>query len=256
MKSFKHSGTFGDLIYSLPVVKFLGGGKFFLHLHQIDWVVQHYYGGGQPDPYHRGRMTEADFLSLKDLMLAQDYIESFEILDPKSTEISHNLDRFREPFKHHPGNYVNIYAELFRIPFEEFKNLRNEPWLTVPEPTIIPGKTVIINRTGRWTSSTARESYDMIKSQGAEADSIFIGHENEYLQFKQDMAWDIPYHKTHTLLEMAKVIAGADQFIGNQSVALALAIGLGTEFACELRSDLPIERNECWFPEHPKGDYF
>ena len=92
--------------------------------------------------------------------------------------------------------------------------------------------------------------------QGAEADAIFVGHESEYLKFKQEMQWDIPYHHTANLMELAQVIAGADQFIGNQSVSLALAIGLGVDFACEARSDLPMERNECWFPEHPKGDYF
>lgn len=256
MKTFKHSGTFGDLIYSLPVVKHLGGGKFYLHLKQIDWVVQHYYGG-TPDPYHAGRMTEEDFICLKDLMLAQDYIESFEILDPQTTEITHNLDRFRVPFKNHPGNYVDIYAGLFSsIPLDQYADLRNTPWLTVPEPVQIANRTVVINRTGRWVSAFARQSYDLIKEQGAEAESIFVGHESEYVAFKQAMNWDIPFHPTSNLLDMAKVIAGADQFIGNQSVGLALAIGLGVDFACEARSDLPMERNECWFPNHPKGDYF
>ena len=37
MKTFKHSGTGGDLLYSLPLVKYLGGGEFYLHLNQIDW---------------------------------------------------------------------------------------------------------------------------------------------------------------------------------------------------------------------------
>jgi hypothetical protein len=58
------------------------------------------------------------------------------------------------------------------------------------------------------------------------------------------------------MLELASVIAGADQFIGNQSVALSLAIGLGVNYACEARQDLPLERNECYFPQHPNGDYF
>lgn len=256
MKSFKHSGTFGDLIYSLPIVKHFGGGKFYLHLHQIDWVVSYYYGG-TPDPYHKGRMTEQDYLSLRDLMLAQDYIESFEILDPKTTEITHNLDRFREPFKRHPGNYVDIYSSLFSsIPLSKYEELRNTAWLTVPNPRRIDNKTVVINRTGRWGSQHAKQSYDLIKEQGAEAEAIFIGHESEYQAFRQQMGWDIPFHPTENLLEMAEIIAGADQFIGSQSVALSLAIGLGVEFACETRTDLELERNECYFPKHPHGDYF
>jgi hypothetical protein len=58
------------------------------------------------------------------------------------------------------------------------------------------------------------------------------------------------------MLELAEVIAGAEQFVGNQSVALSLAIGQGVDWVCEARKDLPIERNECYFPDHPRGDYF
>ena len=61
---------------------------------------------------------------------------------------------------------------------------------------------------------------------------------------------------TKTLLDVAELIAGCDTFIGNQSVALSIAIGLGKEYFCEARRDLPIERNECYFPAQPNGSYF
>jgi hypothetical protein len=32
--------------------------------------------------------------------------------------------------------------------------------------------------------------------------------------------------------------------------------GLGVDWVCEARKDLPLERNECYFPDHPCGDYF
>ncbi len=64
------------------------------------------------------------------------------------------------------------------------------------------------------------------------------------------------YHPTKTLLEVASVIAGADVYMGNQSSGLAVAIGLGVPFCCELRRDLPRERNECYFPNQPNGQYF
>lgn len=255
MNKFKHSGTFGDIIYSLAVVKYLGGGEFYLHLDQITWLTQHHYGS-QPNPFHRGRMNRQDLDSLRPLLEQQSYISKYAELDPRETEITHNLDRFRDLFKTHPGNYVDIYAETFRIPKYQWAELRNTPWLTVDNPRPIEGRPVVINRTQRWQSTSARQSWDQIKAQGAEQEAIFIGLESEYLDFKQEMGWDLPYHSTETLLDMAEVIAGADQFIGNQSVALSLAIGLGREFAVETRSDLPLERNECWFPEHPKGDYF
>ena len=112
--SFKHSGTLGDLIYSLPIVRYLNGGKFYLHLNQVDWIGKYYYGA-DPNPFHQGRMTMQDFNFMESFMKAQDYIESFQPLDPRTVEITHNLDRFRAPFVGHPGNYVDLYANVFGL---------------------------------------------------------------------------------------------------------------------------------------------
>jgi hypothetical protein len=58
------------------------------------------------------------------------------------------------------------------------------------------------------------------------------------------------------MLELAEVIAGAPQFIGNQSSALAMAIGLGVpQILCEARIDMPLERNECYFPQMTNVEY-
>ena len=59
------------------------------------------------------------------------------------------------------------------------------------------------------------------------------------------------------MLDLANVIAGADTFIGNQSSALALAIGLGVaNIHCEARTDMPLTRNECYFPRMTNVAYF
>ena len=255
MKRFKHSGAFGDLIYSLPIMKHFGGGEFYLHLNQIDWVGQHYYGS-PPNPFHRGRLTEADANSLRPLLEAQDYVTKFDIMQ-SSTEITHNLDRFRAPFVGHPGNYVDIYADVFGLRDPQVKqSLRETPWLTVPTTTDLGDRRVVINRTQRWIPPEVPEQWAQWKEEGAEAMAIFVGSPEEYELFKSQVGWDIPYHPTQNLLELAQAIAGAEQFIGNQSVALSLAIGLGVEYCCEIRRDLPTERNECYFPNQPGGDYF
>ena len=80
-KRFKHSGTLGDIIYSLAIMRNFGGGEFYLHLNQIDWIGQHYYGS-KPDPFHQGRMTQKDFDFMEPFFLAQDYITKFSVLDP------------------------------------------------------------------------------------------------------------------------------------------------------------------------------
>jgi hypothetical protein len=58
------------------------------------------------------------------------------------------------------------------------------------------------------------------------------------------------------MLELAQVIAGAEHFLGNQSVALSIAQGLRVPYAFEARHDLPIERNESYFKQHTNGDVF
>lgn len=253
MKKFKHSGTLGDLIYSLPIVKAFGGGEFYLHLNQVDWIGQYYYGS-RPNPFHQGRMTAQDLEFMRDFMLAQSYITKFEALDPQTTEITHNLDRFRPAFVGHPGNYVDIYAQSFGINPEMWPGLRQTPWLTVPKTTTPEGVSYVVNRTERWLPKTNSYLWDQWREQGVPEASVFVGLPQEHRAFEASTGWKIPYHPTPTLLDLAEVIAGAEQFIGNQSVALSVAIGLGVDWACEARDDLPLERNECYFPG--QGDYF
>lgn len=255
MKRFKHSGATGDLIYSLPIVKHFGGGEFYLHLNQMNWVGQHYYGS-LPAAFHRDRLNEKDFEFMKDFMSAQSYISKFDVLS-KSTEITHNLDRFRTAFVGHPGNYVDIYSSSFGITDPSTQEvIRNTPWLTVPAPVDLKGRTTVINRTERWLPPKLSPVWDDWRSKGAEELSVFVGLEHEYELFKLTTGWNIPYIPTKNMLELASIIAGAERFIGNQSQCLALAIGLGIDYYCEARQDLPLERNECYFDGHPKGHYF
>ena len=255
MKRFKHSGTLGDIVYSLPIMKHLGGGEFYLHLNQIDWIGQHYYGSA-PMPFHQGRMTQKDFDFMKSFMAAQEYVTNVNTMN-NNIEITHNLDRFRVPFVGHPGNYVDIYANVFGLTDPTLQqSLRNTPWITVPTTKVVTDRPVVINRTARWLPGALSPQWSKWKDQGLETQSIFVGLPEEHTAFCKITGWDIPHQHTSTLLELAEYIAGSERFIGNQSVALSMAIGLGVDWVCELRTDLPRERNECYFPDHPNGAYF
>ena len=254
MKRFKHSGTLGDLVYSLAIMKHFGGGEFYLHLNQIDWIGQYYYGS-KPTSFHQGRMTEQDYEFMNSFMRAQEYITDFQPMTAR-TEITHNLDRFRTAFVNHPGNYVDIYADSFGVRDADTQaNLRNTAWLTTPNLIKESAHPYVINRTARWTDPQARAAYDHLRPQ-VEGQCMFVGLPDEYTEFLKFSDWSIPYYECRDMLELASVIGGSEQFIGNQSVALSLAIGLGVDWACESRKDLPLERNECYFPLHPNGEYF
>jgi ADP-heptose:LPS heptosyltransferase len=58
-------------------------------------------------------------------------------------------------------------------------------------------------------------------------EAIFVGMPKEHEYFEWTFGITIPYHKTETVLELAKVIKGSKLFIGNSSFPLALAIGMG-----------------------------
>jgi hypothetical protein len=255
MNKFKHSGAFGDLIYGLAITKYLGGGEFYLHLDQINWIGKHYYGS-EPNAFHKGRLTVKDFNFMKSFMDMQHYIEKFDVMQ-SNTEITHNLDRFRPLFVGHPGNYVDIYCAAFNITDSDTVNyIRNSPWLHIDTPTKIEGRPVIINRTSRWTPNQLPKQWQEWKSAGMENQAVFVGLEEEYQNFKKITNWNIPHHPTSSMLDLAKVIAGSDLFIGNQSMALALAIGLGVNVCCEHRTDLPLNRNECYGFNLEKVRYF
>lgn len=256
MKRFKHSGTLGDIVYALPVMRYLGGGEFYLHLNQIDWIGRHYYGAA-PSPFHQGRMTEQDLEFMRSFFEAQSYITKFAAMEP-STEITHNLDRFRPLFVKHPGNYVDVYSTVFNITdFVQRTVIRSTPWLTVPKKTQLAGKTHVINRTSRWLPPELSPNWAAWQKLGIDSQSVFVGLPQEYDAFVKATGWTkTDYYPTRNMLELAEVIAGAEQFIGNQSVALSLAIGLGVPYACEMRRDLPLERNECYFHMQPGGQYF
>jgi len=254
MKRFKHSGAFGDLIYSLPTVKHFGGGEFYLHLNQIDWIGKHYYGSS-PDPFHQGRMTEKDYDFMYDFMMEQDYIDKFDTLDVKYTEITHDLDRFRRLFVGHPTNYIDIYNATFNIYEDARQRVNTEPWLTVHRPHEFTNPTCVINRSARWSHPDSLAGWTALREQ--HEDAVFVGLPSEHTSFCEFTGWDVDYVETTTMLELAQIIAGAQAFAGNQSQCYALAVGLGVaKIDLETRRDMPLERNECYFPQRTHIKYF
>jgi len=245
----------GDIIYSLALMQHFGGGEFYLHMNQIDWIGRHYYGAA-PNPFHQGRMTEQDFEFMRSFFEAQPYITKFDRMN-KDTEITHNLDKFRPLFVNHPGNYIDTYAHAFGITDPEIrKTIRNSPWLYIKDPITIENRPIIVNRTARWLPPTLDPNWTTWRNEGYDHQALFVGLPQEYDKFIQDTGWTgTEYYPTPDLLTLARLIAGCQEFIGNQSMALSLAIGLNVEYTCEARKDLPSERNECIW-DHPKGRYF
>lgn len=196
MKTFKHGGAGGDMIYGLSCMYHLGGGK--LHLR---------FDGGRKFYY--------------DLLKSQPYIKEIEHHTTHQDNwlkfpVDYNLDLFRRQPFNSGYTLVECHMMAMKIKFDLTK-----PWLFV-KPKYVAD--IVINDTGkiRWEGITV--DWNCVKE--FEDKCIFIGLEGEYKTFVRDRGLKIKYFKIKDANDFAQVIKGSKLYLGNQSTGLALAEGL------------------------------
>jgi len=275
MNNYLHSGSFGDTIYALNVIKLLGG-NLFVQLNGMDGISREVWGS--PDSGdHKGRYTQQDLDFLFPLLEKQDYINQVSVWNNEA--IDHDL-RYHYNFwadkyarngrvENWQGNNTEVYGLVCGVDIAEHrKHFLVDPWLVNVEPVRIPGKPIIINRTPRHTRREAfgmtpfHEQWDYwIKNEYLEDMAVFVGTQKEHDTFCELYKCNVGYRPVTDMLEMAQLIQGCEQFIGNQSMPLSLAIGLGKTFWCEVRVDYeqatktPHGYGDVWFPR-ANGNYF
>ena len=261
-QNFLTLGSFGDTLYSLCVVKVLGGGDMYVKLGGMDDFVRRVFGR-EPEGYHKGRYTQQDFNMIAPLLEAQEYLNKVAIHTDEPIHIS-----FEDHWKMHllkgwQGNQTECYALTQGMEIHDpglSKRLLLEPWLTAVDPIRIPGKPIVINRTNRYLYGCDGAKWHEWVSQGLSDYAVFIGTPEEHADFEKTFNVKVEYKPVTDLLEMARIIQGSEQFMGNQSVALSIAIGLGKTFWCEVRKDFdriksPHGWGDVWFPR-VNGHYF
>lgn len=246
MRTFKHSGTFGDLIYSLSVVKKMGGGDIEFAIGNIEnCVAQYGYRPDEVDPMHRGRFNDKDFDLLLPLLLRQAYINSVTKWYPGDAEADIDLDRFRGVlFRGFEGNYVEAYHKTFNLPFTI--DTFNETWLEADPKNVAR---VVINRTFRYRCPDGTGVWQSLLEQAnITQNGVFVGTPDEHNNFEKSTGFNVDYFPVADFKELADVIAGADLFMGNQSAAYSIAMGLGKSSVLETIKIKPLQNNECYFP--------
>lgn len=223
--TFQHAGDSGDILFSMPVIRALGGGTLLLHT--AKWT--------------REQMNDSKVQSIRSLLITQPYIEDVRWL-------------FHDPVDVNLNDFRSAYFRDFKKPnFPKQRNLcewilrthgcdpdeQNKQWLNVEPNRVAP---VIINRTGagRLAHHVYRNRDFPWKRILKEYDGAvaFVGSSAEYVDFVRDF-WLVPHHKTDDLYNLASVIAGAELFIGNQSCAYAIAEGLKKPAILEVCPWLP-----------------
>jgi len=271
-QSFLHAGTFGDTVYALNVVKLLGGGDFYLELNGMDRQSQMLWGGGDAG-YHSGRYTQKDIEFIQPLIECQSYITRAEIYNNQDIKYDLRLQgktwiNRDGKLENWQGNQTESYALCCGLDIHQHRRqLLLDPWLNNIDPIRIPGRPVIVNRTFR---HIRRDTFNMpltndqyftwLREDSLEELAVFVGTETEHEDFCRMYDCNIMYKPVSDMLELARLIQGCEQFIGNQSMPLSLAIGLGKTFWCEIRVDYENLKTahgygDVWFPR-ANGHYF
>lgn len=252
MRTFKHSGHIEELIYSLPVIKQFGGGKLFIHLHQMGWIIESLYGRPASEE-QKEQVNSAEFAELTELLTGQEYITSIEAFS--NQEISHNLDRFRTAFLRWRGNFVDCYSSVFPVPDEKMESLRNTPWLKIA-PKKFEDKSIVVCRSAFKKPELTPPHWQQWKADGLDKKAFFLGTKEDYINFVNEFGWDLPLVEPKTLLEKARYIAGATTFIGSVGVELALANAIGTEVFWEKWHPANAEEQPWFFRDRKNSTVF
>lgn len=256
MTTYKHSGTLGDLIYSLAIVKKMNPGRFMVAIDNIEnCAIKYSYGDpvlARVDPAHKGRFTMQDFAWLLPLLQRQSYITDTMTWHQGDPEPTVDLDRFRGTlFRGFEGNYVQAYHIAFNIPFSQEDYLTT--WLEADANFVAP---VVVSRTFRYRDPNGNQIWrDLAHKSDLVSNGIFIGTKAEHEDFVQVTGVDIPYYPVSNFLEIANIISGCEMFLGNQSFCYSLAVGLGKACVLETIKIKPLQNNECYFPR-PNIKYF
>lgn len=222
---FYHSGSFGDMIYSLPTVKQMGGGIFVSDL-----------------PLHHTR-------NITELLEFQPYIT--EVLHRTQTSLPPsfiNLSKFHQQPGLYKNHLVDSHAEAQGISLGCWEAT---PWLSVPSPYPFANVSqlgpklrrdayAVVNVTPRYRDkffNWSREINYLFRQVEA---VYFVGYRQEYETSGLDEyrgglygQHRVEFVETDNMMQAAAIIKEAALFSGNQSSMLAIRQGLGLPYRFE-----------------------
>lgn len=195
-RSFFHTGDIGDLVACLPTIRALGGGELIIGFRP----------NGQRESLKGGR-----FEALVPLLLAQPYITGVRWGEPFRGCI--DFSGFRDipndgmNLAYWQAKYTNAVVSM-------------EPWLQVQAEkhgrAVIARSTRYHNPDFPWRAVVQKL-----------VDPIFVGLPEEHTAFCSFVGWQVEHVRFGNLLNLARLIAGARVFVGNQSAPFWIAMALG-----------------------------
>lgn len=210
--TFLHSGDLGDIIFSLPTIKKLGGGTLYLN------------PAGESNLAHyplQTKFSKSSALQLIPLLRQQPYITDVQLWQGEA--IDFNLDKFRQHIKF--NNLALSHLDAFKLDFSN----ATEPWLAKPKLRELP-KRFVINRSVRYHGNYV----EWVRILRAIAkDSIFVGLPKEHEIFEYTFEMKVQYYPTPEITDVLETIASCEKVFCNHSFPQALAEGLAHPLHCE-----------------------
>ena len=214
-KKFYICGELGDIIYSLPSIKYLGGGNLYI--------------GGQFDEFPNYKVLDENLVNqLSEILLQQPYIKNVyysETLPDGAIDLNQFKNRYidwnnnklnvNEVNELRCTNISTLFSSLLKVP----STVCYDKWLT---NKISESKFIIINRSLKYHN----EKFPWTEIVSNYKNYIrFIGHKREYDDFCKRFG-EVNYIETPELIDVFNVISECAVFIGNQSFCYSLAEGL------------------------------
>lgn len=218
-----HSGDLGDIIYSLLFARTLG---------RVVYIIG-------PSNKHRPRqdMTPARFLWLVPLLARQPWIEAVFWNPQPPPVLTYNLNDFRDSW-FSPAYARRRDKQLWKTYQEHFRSAelpQNEPWL-VADPAPDSNHPIVIHRSARWRNENFPWPTIAKRYRGQ---MVFVGLQEEFADWTRRFGNVAEYRPVVDALDMANIIAGSRLFIGNQSLPMAIAMGLKKDLIQETCLDDP-----------------
>lgn len=237
-KKFHHSGDLGDLIFSIPTIKALGGGV--LHIsNDMRYFLK------------RSSFSNKIINQLIDFLKHQDFIIDVFINQNLPCDIDYDLNKFRRKQLLQYNGLLNKDEEddfkknwpnstLTKLHLEEFNcdfNWDIEPWLKWNRKIVYYNKPIIINRTERYLNPDF--PWKPIIDKYADY-CYFVGSKIEYNNFCKEFGV-VDYLNTPSIISLVETILGSKLVIGNMSFPTALCEGF--KHNCLVESGIDVRSN-------------
>jgi len=217
MKTFKHSGDMGDIIFSLPTIKALGGGILLLDP-----------DGGEICPLvkwadrTRTKLNKESIDFLRPLLEYQPYIEMVDYWDGR--KVDYDLDEFRKHIKY--NNLADSHLAAFNLPLgnRDFRWLDfDQKWKeeAVNKPLLISRTPRYHGNFGFWEAFLGDSNHKPYEDKMA-----FIGHKKEHEIFEYTFGKQVPYYETPTVQSIIGAIMNCQVLVTNQGFIHSLGEGM------------------------------